>query len=105
VPDEIFSRTDADIGASSNHFEAVAMLSNGWSTENITASSPSSRNAQRSGESENIPAVVIATLLRIISAGFQSLTSPLNAFARASRRQSRYGRVSPIWPSKNFNLG
>src|SRR5260370_41653516 len=62
VTDEIFSRSDADIGASSNHFEAVAMLSNGWSTENITLSSPSSRNAQRSGESENIPAVVIATL-------------------------------------------
>jgi hypothetical protein len=37
--------------------------------------------------------------------GSSVLASPLNAVARASRRQSRYGRVSPLWPNKNFNFG
>ena len=65
----IFSRTSGVIGAFSNHSSAAVMLSKGWSTEYKTRSSPSPCRAQFSGGSENIPAVVIATLRRMSSAG------------------------------------
>ena len=97
--------TDADIGASSNHFEGCGHAFERMvdrEHHGVLSEFPQRAEKRRFGEH---PCCRNCHVAADNFGGFQSLTSPLNAVARASRRQSRYGRVSPVWPSKNFNFG